>query len=553
MDGRIDACYGRFLGPDKLIERAKECGSEGVFRDMLTFLEKHGILVPVLRYREPDEIIVAREAQRYPHLIDPKLPSEPDGSRVEPVLAIEQMRSGWARPRFELSAIHPFDQPPPGAEFLFQDPAVQRMTEDTYRPVPVGLMPNGEQRIERDPCIPLYRGWQAVQLMEIVNETGLRLWFPSGNSPDRALSVLSRHSDERLEFYNVYHNAGHHALAGFRRHQAALEAAAWFRSYAQRELQFADSESQEGGYSTITGKALDELRKVEARLAAEALHRYGIDATDIARMVFWSGTEALDYKRRGHVKPETAFRNLLRDGLDLLFAQGFERAEVEKIVPGLDRVLEQLYPDWVRVQRERALRLFEFEILPKLSAELPPLLPRPDLSRARAFFGWLEAQGLQNLYNHFEKLNSMVDPFDEFALASSAQEISGMAAAVEHICNALGCAPGTLLPKFQHHWNGVGTVARQITTNSNLTKTRAPTFPATIQKFAQNLCDIQTALPADPEGVVARDLLTAVLVRNHGLHNGLPPMSKPELIKLFICMLRAAFLTWHAVSPYPTP
>lgn len=180
---------------------------------------------------------------------------------------------------------------------------------------------------------------------------------------------------------------------------------------------------------------------------------------------------------------------------------------------------------------------------------MPPLLPAPNRDRAEAFLSWLEGEGLTQVYWHFDELTQMSDRFDEIGLVGVAREVAGMAAAVEHICNALGCNPGTLIPKLRAHWQGIGGVATLIDQNTTLTRTSAPTFPQAGQNFLANLATLRNSLQGTPDELVARDLLTTVLIRNHSLHNGLPAMNKSDLIDLFVCMLRAAFLTWHAKTP----
>lgn len=550
MWGSSNECYGRYLGPVALVQCVKEFGAEEPTLGILRFLERNGLLVPILRYREPQEILVRRLIADHPDRTDSSLPVEPDSPRLYSLIELDRARDRWARARMEIPPIHPCDAPPPGAEVFFEDPLVIGMTADTYAAVPVGRLPTGQQLLEYDACVPLYRRWQALQLTEILNETGLVLYLPKSSATESILSVLEGKGELlTCDFHWVHRLGGHHTLRGFRQHRAALEAISWHHAYAKRAMLFAESINHPDGTFTISGQALDELCAEEKKIARYAIRRHPVCPAEVVALITWAGGLALKYRRRGRQKTEGGYQEVVIQGLDFLNSLGHDYDTVLQLLGSNAPILDELFPDWLATQRKRAMAIMEHSVVPDLGRSISPVLIAPDIKRAQQFLDWIADQGLEQLFWHFEELTSLVGRHDTIGLRGIAREVAGMAAAVEHICNVLNVRSKTLFPKLKELWSkGRPEVATLLKQHSRLRGTSELTPELRTAQFHANFENINGSLPTTPDGIIARDLLIAVLVRNHATHNSFPVMPQRELLDIFVGLVRAGFLTWHVTS-----
>ncbi|MCO6415785.1 hypothetical protein JYK14_06275 [Siccirubricoccus sp. KC 17139] len=543
---------------------------------------------------------------------DPGLLAEGDTPRVAALNELGRRVDRWAHRGIEVSRLHPYDDPPSGAGEFFEDPAVVPAVAGIYGPVHVGRFPDGREFLDYDACVPVYRRWQALHLYEVASgglkvlhapdwATGRALagalrgqaegdlpevfaWHHRKvlHAPDwatgRALAGALRGQAEGdlPEVFAWHHRKVLHApdwatgraLAGalrgqaegdlpevfawhhrydvssFAKHRQSLEAANWFETYAQRALNVAESEDGADGTFVIAGLAYESLTQEEARVAEEALSRHGVVECDVTRMIRWAAERAIEHQDAGRPRVEEAYRELVEGAIRLLKARGMEFEQIAAATGGPDGPLRELFPDWLAEQHESAMGTLRHRVLPDLTASLGQLLPTPTEADAAVFLAWLEANDLIQVFWHFGALMAFHRRHDRHAVAAAGREVLGMSAAVEHMANALGSTESTLYPKLKELWSGTGRIPDVMERMRQQGVLRSHSEA----EFRAKMAMLRTVLTAPGDELACRDLLEAVLIRNHAQHRALGFMRKPELVEAFVTLFRAAFLTWHAVS-----
>lgn len=541
-----DEGHGRYIGPVKLIECARDFGADArVGVELLTFLEQTQMLMPVTRFREPREILVRRLVERAPYYADPTLASEPEGPRLNSYYEMDKRRGRWSHPRVENGRLHPFDDVSVGASDFFEDPLATPADDHTYAPVSIGRQNDGRALLEYSACVPLYRRWQALHFAELVDAAGTIFHSLDSTTTAAVDALLRGRMVASLPRALTYLNSGEpREISSFARHRKALEAVSWYRAYAFRALQMSDSEDMPGGTFRIAGQALDDLRAEEVICARESLARSAATEDDLVSMLRWTSEKIVDLHRSDRARLEKGYRELAIMADEILQALGRSYDEVRNLVGGTPPLLARAFPDWADTQIQHVLQTMEARIIPDLARSIPPPAAIPDLDRARKFCTWISDQGLAQILWHFERLIALSDRRDAIGLAAVAREVSGMAAGFEHVCNGLGAPGRTLGPKVCHLWGAYGFVEAEfaVLIDARLTGASNPA------EFKDKL--IRLGVWTSPQRMsLSEDLAAAVLIRNFTAHHAYKPEHRHEAIELFIVILRASFATWHITSP----
>ena len=563
IENGSDLCYGRFVGGRKLIEYARSMGADLMlpgfppYRELL-MLEHSGDLVPIFRYCEPASIRVSRGNERHPEFKDSALVEEGDTPRIS---ALSEMMKGAARwghhPMLKEPRLHPLDDPPEAAKELLQDPVSVQVREETYDPIVVGRLPNGNALKDYEACVPVYRHWQALHLVEISLGGHKILHGPGG--------VTKRFNPREVEALiadrqaRVWQRA--FETAGFHEHHAALEAVSWYVAYAQAALNGASWDANGERRDRIEGNDLAKLRAEEQTIALEAMQRYGVSREDIFRLVGWAAERASEHRDEDRRRTAAAYVEKVAEAIALLRADTVDFQDVRTSLGPQGELLDDLFPDWLQEQVGKVMDTMRSRILPDLARIIGSEMPAPSEAHARDFLEWLASKGLYQTYCHIETLVAATSSRDQVSDAKVATEVQGMSSAVEHIVNELGGAGEGLAWKLPAVWAasnaGVSTVLDgHFRSIGSKCKSEAQT------RFGKQLRDLapeqqlalergiaRRELTGAGIGQIVRDAAETRAIRNAAQHHGLRFLPREDLIECFIVLLRTAFLLWYSKHP----
>ena len=537
----------RFLGPVKLLERAKALLPELTalpampweWKPWVDALEASGRLIPVLRWRVPEAALLWLWARHDGRAEDMQASEADAAPGVNALAAWDQARHAWTRdPEWARSA-HPLDEPADDWAMVVENPANVPWTPQTYSPLWVKTLWTGHDHLDENRCVPLFRGWQALLLVEHV--LAEPRCFPPlvANGGQGTPSGLMRWSvATRVE--------------GFVRHRAALEALSWFVSYRQHALQHAKGEKPDpgmfappgtvvsNGRSVIRGAAWQALLAEEERVAREALERHGLDEERLLAAATWLGRTAQDRRRTGHAAASAAYADVMRDAIELLVSLGHTRDDVTAKMEKGNELRREFFPDFEEHARERLrhqLRLLAAEFRSRPDVRFDEF----DDARVEEFVGWLEARGLLAAHMAVPAIMAYGYRPDRSAEVGVALHVSAVAAWVEHVAGELTSAatppPSLLHGKLKGCWDRHPAEAEFRQAWKARQVDDAVPFPDAVKKLL--------ATPAnDSVGWMARDALVARKIRNQSLHQGLRTCTRMEMQDATCILLRTAMGAW---------
>jgi hypothetical protein len=530
-----DLAYGRYLGPETLLREAArlhaELGHNPHFRwrCFVDVLESNAVLRPVVRWREPQPVLVRMMAERNPGCADPQLAAEPDGPLLEARATFERAMRLWNLRDHAPQRLHPLDAPPPGSEAFLEDPLSAPWTPHTYDPVPAGRMDRGPL-FDDNACVPLYRRWQVLQLFE------LSLGGPRTFS---GLGYAAAAADQHQPPARAVTWFSFPQVSGFQEHRPTLEATSWFAAYAKLALQHSDSTPLRGNRFRIDGENLRRLREAEARAAREALERHEVAEGAVFGMLRWAGDRALAHGGEGRPQACDAYKALIREAVDMLLASGASFDRIRQGVPSGRRMFEELFPSWIGTQRQHVLATLTERVIPDLTAGLAGAVPEPNPATATRFLEWVEREGLLGLYSSFDALLEFGDRPDPDAEAGVVLHVLAISAWVEHACNALlaarPAAPSTatgLAGKLEQVWAASGQAAAFPSAYHKLNpKARGQPTGHTEAVFRARVRWLEAA--GSPTGIdyAARDARMVLQIRNQAQHLNLAFLDREELVE----------------------
>ena len=542
---------GRFIGPVALFRESARLlpelkpmlPFEREWRNWIDLVEGHGVLVPMLRWRVPPaalQLLWDRHDEREPQ---GEAASEAAARAMAVLRKFEVAKAMWGRPDWATQHLHPLDDPKDGADAFVELPIAVPWSLRTYEPVSVSRGGLDHTISDDHGCVPLFRQWQALMLVE------LSLAGPRTLAGLRRVTLREQWPD--LEDGNDEWTVGAD-LDGFARHRAALEALSWNAAYKQHALMLAETEKPDLGLLQGVGRSTDNtsefvirgashaaLIAAEEAVAREALSRHGVDEERLLAAANWLGWRAVWRRDAGHAEVGRAYANLMRAAIELIISTGQTLAEVQERMRDGQELVGRLFPVWL--DRARATLTGLVNALAR-DFDAWPASEFPAFSEAsvRQFIEWLEAAALFAAHMSVPAIADYGQRIDRDAQVGVAVHVSSLAAWVEHVCNeALG--PG---------WIGNNTLD-----------------PKLIACWAHQACsDLRTAFgrrqvpkgTAFPDGVrlvlglgastlaewMARDARLACLIRNEGLHRGLSGLDRREMHDATCLLLRTAMGVW---------
>ena len=151
-----DDAQGRFLGPEKLLERVKGLlpdfslsGMPWEWKGWVDALEASGRLVPILRWRVPDAALTWLWAHHDEREDDMRALEAEAEAGVNAGTAWGQARRAWTRDPACARSLHPLDRPDAGWAILLEDPGQVTWTPDTYASLMVPRTRDGRLNPDR--------------------------------------------------------------------------------------------------------------------------------------------------------------------------------------------------------------------------------------------------------------------------------------------------------------------------------------------------------------------------------------------------------------------
>jgi hypothetical protein len=197
-----------------------------------------------------------------------------------------------------------------------------------------------------------------------------------------------------------------------------------------------------------------------------------------------------------------------------------------------DPILDQIWPDWSKLERERVQRTLK-------SAAASDNEGRATDEEINAFVRFLADEGLESFFWRLRSFEEHAFRGNEFALEGMKSDLQGMAIAVEHVAAALGGTETQLYEKFKQLWHDES-VLNLLRTNRHLV------VQERLAADWQGLKERIAALRNKSGGVVAADLVMAHRIRG-GVHAALSEDDQFELEGQFVMLMRAALFTFVEV------
>jgi hypothetical protein len=496
-----------------------------IFQDgLLEFFERQRIVVPVVRVRWPDSMVLeARDVVAEP---------APTRDERDATQALSDALRLWRRFDADPELTHPFElgSQVPGATLITTDVASQTFINWTdFR--------TNIRGADQDPlCVTdgvdtYYHDWQVLLVADAL-KMGVHLIFDTRRPELLKLATSGRLTDipEDVTYGTV-------SFEGPRGLTKGLEWARWFDAAAKVEAVrsrklAALARGHHGHVFTLEGTELADFNAVQKRSAERALA--AIAATrDHARSFLIYLCERWDeWSRRGWSEVAGEYKRQIGFALRMAMHAfdtdfGALAVEVGRATGHFANTLDVIFPDWKQDARDQAELSLKHSVVAKApTAEAALVL---DDAAITDLLDWLERNDQWKVHLSIEailKHQFSASPVDHSAVA---KEVESLSATFEHLTNALldeaGVSPsGTLMKKVQAFWNTSTEVHGILMTQFALVGTK-------LASRADRLAAIAALMPTGPNIDVARTILAAVLYRNDGLHNGMASWAEAELLE----------------------
>ena len=519
------------------------------WKPWIDLVEGTGVLVPALRWRVPQPAL-----QRLWYKYEEQEPigeaaSEAAASAVSAMHEFNYAKAMWGRPNSTTQHLHPLDDPTDGARAFVELPTSTPWTPHTYEPASIARRWSDTPMRDDHSCIPLFRRWQALLLVELAlagprTLGGIRHAMLRAKWPD-----LMPENDEWWPAVN---------LDGFKMHHSALEALSWNASYSQHAFMLFEGEkpslgvfagmsdrTHSGGPVVIQGAARAALAAAEEAIARDALSRHGLDENQLLAAGTWLGRAAVQRQRSGHAEVASSYARLMRESIELVISLGSTLAEVQERMQDGNELVTRLFPRWVDQARPRLTHLVT-TLAGDFNRWPDPSWPSFDNTLVLQFVDWLEAAGLFAAHLSLPAIIDYGYRPDKDANVGVAMHVAGLAAWVEHVCNeALGAGwtgGKSLYDKLIHCWKMHPVGSDLCRAFECLKITKGAIFPDAVREVLAKGAITRAEW-------MARDARLAWLIRNEGLHNGFANMGRLELRQAVKILLRTAMGAWLATRP----
>jgi hypothetical protein len=519
-----------------------------IFQDgLLEFFERQRIVVPVVRVRWPDSMVLeGRDAVAEP---------APTQAERDSTQALSDALHLWRRFDADPELTHPFDlgAQAPGATLITTDVASQRFVD--WADFQTNIRGVGQDPLYvTDGVDTYYHGWQVLLIADAL-KMGVHLIFDTRRPELLKLATSGRLTaiPEDVTYRTV-------SFEGPRGLTKGLEWARWFDAAAKVEAVrsrklAALARGHNDQVFTLEGAELADFSAVQERSAQRALAEIAATRDHARSFLIYLCERWDEWSRRGWSEIAGEYKRQIGLALRMAmhaFATDFEALAVEvgRATGHFANTLDVIFPDWKQDARDKAELSLKHSVVAKAPAVNTALTL--DDAAITDLLDWLERNDQWKVHLSIEailKHQFSASPIDHSGLA---KEVESLSATFEHLTNALldeagVSSSGTLMKKVQAFWNTSTEVHGILTTQFALVSTK-------LASRAKRLAAIAALTPTGPNIDVARTILAAVLYRNDGLHNSMASWAEAELHEAARVFLTAMMFCRKNlfVSP-PTP
>lgn len=494
-----------------------------IFQDgLLEFFERQRIVVPVVRVRWPDSMVLeAREA-----VVGPT----PTRDERDATQALSEALRLWRRFDADPELTHPFDRgaQAPGAVLITADVASQAFVN--WADFRTNIRGAGQDPLYvTDGVDTYYHDWQVLLVADAL-KMGVHVIFDTRRPELLKLAMTGRLTDvpEELTYGTV-------SFEGPRGLTNGLEWARWFDAAAKVEAVrsrklAALARGHNGQVFTLEGAELADFNAVQTRTAVRALAEIGGTRDHARSFLIYLCERWNEWSHRAWTEVAGEYKRQI--GLALRMAMHAFDVDFEALAVDVGRAtghfantLDVIFPDWKQDARDKAELSLKHSVVAKAPTADAALAL--DDAAITDLLDWLERNDQWKVHLSIEAIlryQFSASPVDHSALA---KEVESLSATFEHLTNALLdeagiSSSGTLMKKVQAFWNTSTEVHGILATQFALVSIRTASR-------VSRLAAIAALTPTGPNIEVARTLLAAVLYRNDGLHNGMVSWTEIEL------------------------
>lgn len=516
------------------------------WRGWVDLLEGSNVLRPALRWRVPPPALARLWADHDGREPQAEAASNEAAEAVRALRRFEYAKAMWGHAGHSTQELHPLDEPRDGTAAFVEDPVAVAWSPSTYNPVVVSRGGLDHPHADDHGCVPLFRQWQALHLVELFlaeprRFAGLDRAALAAQYPDLAPGPTAWRPWADTQ--------------GFATHRSALEALSWHAAYVQHALMLAQDSTPDfgmfaaagngpaisNGHFVIRGPALAALRDAETRVAREAMRRHGVTEEAILAAASWLGHSAVRRLDAGHLKASRAYAELMREAVELTINLGLSLDQVKGRMRDGSELLDQLFPVWI----EKVRCDLKHQLL-VLAADFDqwsdPRFAVFDEARVVEMVEWLEQKGLFAAHFSIPALMEYGHRPDRDADVAVAVHLAGLAAWLEHVCNELQAGAGSSPDKLEQKIPGCWSRHTAAAEFRSAWGQRA--IPGTVSGFSARVAHLLSVPPAGRLDWTARDARLAQQIRNEGMHRGLAHLSRWEAHDAACIVLRTAMAMW---------
>jgi len=392
----------RFLDPQQFWDYANNLQIvDGPFarKDLLQFLERERLLIPICRVRYPAEVVRVWYANEHPYWADSSLPTEADDERMQAATDLYRGIRYWGAPPTPDRGVqfHPLDLiDRDHSEFVETDIAGRAFQAWGEFEIHAGT--SDGHPMTSSSVDTYYRYWQVLRLPEILSMAVPTLVnFGDGD----AFRMVCEHRLAEIPPEKIHHLScsllGWQAQREFPQNEPCFEAVAFFRAYRERALLEA-AKDQPGAAFKVSGKALEDFRTMETAIARHAAWRWNQSDARILEFIKWECQRWDRWAKAGCLRLCEDYERNVSD--TIWFYRLITGAEYQDVVQAVGQVtghfrktLDVMFPDWFQEQRELADRSLKNWIAPTMSV-FTPIAHGFSAVELEEFLAWIFARVL---------------------------------------------------------------------------------------------------------------------------------------------------------------
>jgi hypothetical protein len=515
---------------------------------LLEFLERERIVVPVARIRWPRALIIeAREG------VPRTLPSQEERTAAQ---SLDQALHLWNRFDADPEEVHPLDrEAPPGVSLIVSNVSGQPF--EPWSSFLTNIRGENESPLYVDDAVDTYyHDWQVLLVADAL-EMGMRVIFDTRRSElmDLALRGNFRSLPLGVEWMEAVSFEGPRGLKLGEQWGPYYDAAARVAAVRERKLNAISRVHHQGESFNLAGAELDDFNAAQKRAAQRELVAIHATREQLVAFLIYLCERWDEWSRRGRVEVAAEYKRQIALAARMVMHahdQNFSglAQEVGQPTGHFENTLDVVFPDWTKQAREQAELSLKHSVVARApSADSALSLTETDVID---LLDWLDRRDLWKVHLSIEAIlarqftGSLVD---QVALA---KEVESISTTFEHLINVLldeagVSSEGTLMKRVRRFWNAVSDVHSILGTHHGLVSTASTSRAAQLAKIA-------AVTSTGPNIEIARILLAAVLYRNDGQHNGMASWSESELHEATRIFLTALMFSRKnlSVNP-PTP